>query len=198
MNISLSDTVPMLMNIKKLHLMMCEDDSAVTKTLKTTLTEEIDSRWELKDRLLESSIYINAAALDPCFKKLSFFTDEQRNEAYTVVENLAENLCQACTGEDSDLVEEHDHVGPSEQTEKDQVVSMLLSSDEEEQLLEDTQESEMRAYLKDTTKSNTGLLEWWQKNEERYPKLSRAAKRIHSIPSTSTPSDILQGWIYHQ
>ncbi len=54
-----------------------------------------------------------------------------------MVENLAENLCQACTGEDSDLVEEHDHAGPSEQTEKDQVVSMLLSSDEEEQLLEE-------------------------------------------------------------
>lgn len=47
----------------------------------------------------------------------------------------------------------------------------------------------MKAYIKDYTKSNTGPLEWWQKNEERYPKLSRAAKRIHSIPSTSTPSE---------
>ncbi|KAL1264720.1 hypothetical protein QQF64_005075, partial [Cirrhinus molitorella] len=92
MNASLSATVPMLMNIKKRHLVVHEDDSAVTKTLKTTLSEEIDRRWELKGRLLESSIYIKAAVLDPRFKKLSFFTDEQRNEAYTTVENLAESL----------------------------------------------------------------------------------------------------------
>lgn len=42
MNTSLSATVPMLMNIKKRHLVVHEDDSAVTKTLKPTLTEEID------------------------------------------------------------------------------------------------------------------------------------------------------------
>lgn len=46
MNTSLSATVPMLMNIKKQHLVVHKDDSAVTKTLKITLTEEIDRRWE--------------------------------------------------------------------------------------------------------------------------------------------------------
>ncbi|CAM4608041.1 unnamed protein product [Leuciscus chuanchicus] len=139
MNTSLSATVPMLMNIKKRHLVVHEDDSAVTKTLKITLTEEIDRRWELKGRLLESSIYIKAAILDPRFKKLSFFTDdEQRNEAYTVVENLAESLAARPVQEvvdDSELVEERDTAaGPSRQEkEKDQKMSMLLSSDEEEQ-----------------------------------------------------------------
>ncbi|XP_065115787.1 E3 SUMO-protein ligase ZBED1-like [Paramisgurnus dabryanus] len=187
MNTSLSATVPMLMNIKKRHLVVHEDDSTVTKTLKIILTEEIDRRWDLKGRLLESSIYIKAAILDPRFKKLSFFTDdEQRNEAYTVVENLAESLSARPVqevGDDSELVEERDTAGTSRQEkEKDQVLSMLLSSDEEEQQPGD---SEMRAYLKDTTKSSTGPLEWWQKNEERYPKLSRVAKMFHSIPSTS-------------
>ncbi|KAL0151741.1 hypothetical protein M9458_052967 [Cirrhinus mrigala] len=212
MNTSLSATVPMLMNIKKRHLVVHEDDSAVTKTrgvvvgapeelplvastgpefgatpltktLKITLTEEIDRRWELKGRLLESSIYIKAAILDPRFKKLSFFTDdEQRNEAYTVVENLAESLAARPVqevGDDSELVEERDTAaGPSRQEkEKDQVMSMLLSSDEEEQQPGD---SEMKAYLKDTTKSSTGPLEWWQKNEERYPK-----------PKDSTASHLL-------
>ncbi|KTF94532.1 hypothetical protein cypCar_00048452 [Cyprinus carpio] len=150
--------VLMLMNIKKRHLVVHEDDSAVTKSLKTTLTEETDRRWELKDRLLESSIYIKAAVLDPRFKKFSFFTDERRYEVYTVVENLTESLAARPVqevGEDSDLVEQCDPAGPSEQKEKNQVVSMLLSSDEEEQPPE---ESEMRTSLKDTTKSNTGPL----------------------------------------
>lgn len=65
---------------------------------------------------------------------------------------------------------------------------MLLSSAEEEQQPRD---SEMKTYFKDTTKSSTGPqeMEWWQKNEERYPKRSRATKRFLSIPSTSTPSE---------
>jgi hypothetical protein len=48
MNAFLSATVPLLLNINKRHLVVHEDDSAVTKTLKITLTEEIDRRWELK------------------------------------------------------------------------------------------------------------------------------------------------------
>ena len=64
---------------------------------------------------------------------------------------------------------------------------MPLASDEDEEEQDGT--GEMKAYLKDFTKCNGGPLEWWQKNEDRYPKLSRAARRLHSIPSTSTPSE---------
>lgn len=81
---------------------------------------------------MESNIYIKAAILDPRFKKLSFFTDdEQRNEAYTVVENLAESLAARPVqevGDDSEFVEERDTAGPSrKEKEKDQVMSILLS-----------------------------------------------------------------------
>ncbi|KAM3598821.1 uncharacterized protein V6R79_023049 [Siganus canaliculatus] len=41
-NASLSATVPMLMNIKKRHLVVLDDDSNVIKVLKTTLNDEID------------------------------------------------------------------------------------------------------------------------------------------------------------
>lgn len=129
--------------------------------------------------------------LDPRFKKLSFFTDEQRDEAYSAVANLAESLPDRPVQEestDSDMVEEHQPTVPPKQKEKDPVLAMLLSSDEEEGQSEE-EGSEMKAYIKDYTKSSTGPLEWWQKNEDRYPKLSRAAKRIHSIPTTSTPSE---------
>ena len=60
------------------------------------------------------------------------------------------------------------------------------SEDEEEEPQDD---SEMVAYVKDPTKSTGGPLDWWRKNEDRYPKLSKAAKRIHCIPTTSTPSE---------
>lgn len=186
-NASLSATVPMLMDIKKRHLVVHGDDSKVIKVLKTTLIDEIDRRWELKEPGLETSIYIKAAVLDPRFKKLSFFTDEQRSEAYSAVANLTESLLDRPVREestDSEMVEEH------QPKEKDLVLAMLLSvsSDEEEGQLEE-EGSKMKAYIQDCTKSSTGLREWWLKKEERNPKLSRAAKRIHRIPTTSTPSE---------
>lgn len=43
--------------------------------------------------------------------------------------------------------------------------------------------------ISDKTMVDSGPLTWWQKNEERYPKLARAAKPLHSIPSMSKPSE---------
>ena len=75
----------------------------------------------------------------------------------------------------------------TKKNEKRDEISMLMGIDEEQQTEE--QNSEMKRYLEDKTKVESGPLAWWQKNEERYPKLARAAVRIHSIPSTSTPSE---------
>ncbi|RXN34368.1 zinc finger BED domain-containing 1-like protein [Labeo rohita] len=181
-NASLSATVPMLMNIKKRHLVVHEDDSRTTKIIKTTLSDEMDRRWELKGPGLEISVYISAAVLDPRFKKLSFLSDDQRDEAYSVVAELAESLTDRSCQEESDTVDP----GPTA-PKQDAVMAMLLASDEDEEEQDET--SEMKVYLKDFTKCNGGPLEWWKKNEDRYPKLSRVAKRFHSIPSTSTPSE---------
>ncbi len=162
--------------------MVHEDDSRTKKTLKTTLSEEMDRRWELKGPGLERSVYISAAVLDPRFKKLSFLSDDPRDEVYSVVAELAESVIERSCQEESDTVDP----GPTA-PKQDTVMAMLLASDEDEEEQDET--SEMKAYLKDFTKCNGGPLEWWQKNEDRYLKLSRAARRFHSIPSTSTPSE---------
>ncbi|KAI2660035.1 E3 SUMO-protein ligase ZBED1 [Labeo rohita] len=153
-----------------------------TKIIKTTLSDEMDRRWELKGPGLEISVYISAAVLDPRFKKLSFLSDDQRDEAYSVVAELAESLTDRSCQEESDTVDP----GPTA-PKQDAVMAMLLASDEDEEEQDET--SEMKVYLKDFTKCNGGPLEWWKKNEDRYPKLSRVAKRFHSIPSTSMPSE---------
>ncbi len=48
-NVSLSATVPMLANLKKRHLAITDDDSPITKKMKSKLVEDIDSRWEFKN-----------------------------------------------------------------------------------------------------------------------------------------------------
>ncbi|KAK1896513.1 Zinc finger BED domain containing protein 1 [Dissostichus eleginoides] len=63
-NVSLSATLPMLVNMKRRHLLSRDDDSTTVKAVKKKITEEIDKRWELTGSL-EGSIYIQAAVLDP-------------------------------------------------------------------------------------------------------------------------------------
>lgn len=64
---------------------------------------------------------------------------------------------------------------------------LLLSNEAEIRPHKD--DSEMKAYIKYHIENVTGALEWGQKNEERYPKLCRAAKGIYSIQYTSTSSE---------
>ena len=80
-NASLSATLPMLINMKRRHLLLRDDDSTTAKALKGKLSEEIVKRWELTGSL-ETSTYIQAAVLDPRFKSLSFLNAEKQDKAY--------------------------------------------------------------------------------------------------------------------
>ncbi|ROL45250.1 Lovastatin nonaketide synthase [Anabarilius grahami] len=87
---------------------------------------------------------------------------------------------------------DHDSISPAEEgepepkKEKQAEISMLMAIDEEDHAEE---KDELKMYLADKTKVDSGPLAWWQKNEHRYPKLAKAAKSLHCIPSTSTPSE---------
>lgn len=76
LNASLSATLPMLINMKRRHLVLRNEDSPTTKALKTELAKEIDTRWQLTENIA-TSIYIQAAVLDPRFKSLSFFDQHE-------------------------------------------------------------------------------------------------------------------------
>lgn len=50
--------------------------SPITKTMKSKLVKEIDSRWEFNNRMMmTNSVYITAAVFDRCFKQLSLLDD---------------------------------------------------------------------------------------------------------------------------
>uniref|UniRef100_A0A8C4GRK4 HAT C-terminal dimerisation domain-containing protein n=1 Tax=Dicentrarchus labrax TaxID=13489 RepID=A0A8C4GRK4_DICLA len=188
-NTSLSATVPMLANLKKRHLAITDDDSPITKKMKSKLVEEIGSRWEFKNRMMMT----NSAVVDPRFKQLSFLDDAKRDEAYTVVAQLAERLSALSaatgTGEPGD---EEQHVSKKQKTDKEKEIAMLLCGDEEDLVSTESggrSTEEMKNYLQDRTKIESGLLGWWKKNQDRYPSLARVAKRLLCIPATSTPSE---------
>ncbi|XP_073691495.1 E3 SUMO-protein ligase ZBED1-like [Garra rufa] len=191
-NASLSATVPMLANLKKHHLAIADDDSPIAKKMKSKLVEEIDSRWEFKNRMMmTNSVYITAAVVDPRFKLLSFLDDAKRDEAYTVVAQLAERLSALSTGEPGS---EEQHVSKKQKNDKEKEIAMLLCEDEGDLISRESSgrsavTEEMKNYLQDRTKIDSGPLGWWKKNQDRYPNLARVAKRLLCIPATSTPSE---------
>ena len=58
-------------------------------------------------------------------------------------------------------------------------------------LCDDTEESEVTAYVNSTVapQSCTNILKWWKGNSGKYPALSRVARNILCIMSTSAPSE---------
>lgn len=180
--------------MKRRHLLLRDDDNTTVTALKKTLTEEIDKRWELRGNI-ETSIYIQAAVLDPRFKSLSFLEVEKRDEAYTTVSDLVESLSPAEEADaqredrNSSGNESEPSPAPKKKREKQEEISMLMAMATDEEQQTEGRNNEIKQYLEDRTKVDSGPLTWWQKNEDRYSKLARAAKRVHSIPSTSTPSE---------
>ncbi|KAJ8413776.1 hypothetical protein AAFF_G00063740 [Aldrovandia affinis] len=85
-------TITILANLKHRHLAIAEDDSPTTKSLKAKLVEEIDHRWQINDRLFESSLNVQAAVVDPRFKQFHFLDDGKGDEAYICVSQLADRL----------------------------------------------------------------------------------------------------------
>ncbi|KAF3837920.1 hypothetical protein F7725_009688 [Dissostichus mawsoni] len=151
-NASLSATLPMLVNMKRCHLLSRDDDSTTVKAVKKKITEEIDKRWELTGSL-EGSIYIQAAVLDPRFKSLSFLDAKKRDDAYATVSDLAESLSPA----EEATVQREDRSGgeesepaPKRQREKQQDISMLMAFDEDQET--EDHKKEMKTYLEDRTK----------------------------------------------
>ncbi|XP_020315982.1 zinc finger BED domain-containing protein 1-like [Oncorhynchus kisutch] len=188
-NASLSATIPMLANLKRRHLAPVEDDSPTTKSLKTRLVEESDNRWQLKDRLFESSIYVQAAVVDPRFKLLSFLDDAKRDVAYINVSQLADRLSAEGDRDSSTPTDKEVPAPKRKKTDKEREIDMLMCGDEREKEFPGDSKKEVKYYLQDRTKVDAGPLAWWGKNEDRYPRLARAAKYLLSIPATSTPSE---------
>ncbi|KAJ8358823.1 hypothetical protein SKAU_G00153480 [Synaphobranchus kaupii] len=181
-NTSLSTIIPMLMNVKRHHLINREEETPAIRELKRKMVEEIDQRFELTP-LDVTSVQVLAAAVDPRFKQLKFLENDKRNAAYMELANLTRRLTQAGAAVNPPQLMENPLEGTSRsqegaaapaenrKTDKQRDIDMLLSMDEEE-VVEANEMSEIQDYLNDKTKVDSGPLSWWKKNSERYPKLA--------------------------
>eukprot|EP00064_Thunnus_orientalis_P009718 superscaffoldBa00001252_g9744 len=71
--------------------------------------------------------------------------------------------------------EEEEHVEKKQKTDKEKEIAMLLCGDEDNLVSTESRgrsTEEMKDDLQDKTKVDSGPLEWWKKNEDRYPCLA--------------------------
>ncbi|KAF3847424.1 hypothetical protein F7725_020452, partial [Dissostichus mawsoni] len=120
----MSATLPMLVNMKRRHLLSRDDDSTTVKAVKKRITEEIDKRWSSQGVWRAAYIF-----------KLQSLTHEKRDDAYATVSDLDESLSPAeeatAQREDSSGAEESEPA-PKRQREKQQDISMLMAFDEDQ------------------------------------------------------------------
>ena len=153
--------------------------------MKSKLVEEIESRWEFKNRMMMNSVYITAAVLDPRFKQPSFLDDAKWNKAYTEVAQLADrtSALTAATGTDEPGGEEQ-HMSKKQKTDKEKEILMLLCGDEEN--LDSTESGvrsteEIKNYLQD--KPKLALDHWGGGKKPRHlPELGPRSKATALYP----------------
>ena len=126
-----------------------------------------------------------AAFLDPCFRSLSFLSDEERSDVIEAVEDEAVLLNIPTDSQEPSLEE------PPQKRHKGEEKLFSLFDDLIQPACLDPMEKtkvEVRRYSTEEP-VNESQLEWWKMNCSRFPILTLLARKYLAIPATSVPSE---------
>ncbi|XP_045158580.2 E3 SUMO-protein ligase ZBED1-like [Mercenaria mercenaria] len=151
-------------------------DSNIASRVKEVIREDLIRRYQPSSDTAAESTAALGALLDPRYKKLPFFSSQQRKITHGALESCLEDLPLRLPACDVNNCEET----PSKRRKLD---FLDFSSPER------TSEDEVQSYLSEKMVSDTDPLLWWRDNEERFPKIAIVAKRVLAVPATSVPSE---------
>jgi len=163
--------------IKETH----ESLPAAVKEL-IVVAEELTRRWEIKN-LDTSTPFVFSPVVDPRFKLLASLSETDKQLIKTIqINDLSGTVCI-----DPECVEVTDFESEGEPVKKKPKITALdklLGPEKEEVSLTATEVLEQ--YLAEkVVKRKTNPLSWWKENEKRFPQLSKVARCLLNIPSTS-------------
>ena len=176
-NVSVSCVLPVVNGLKNNFLKMVHTDSALLKNFKSMVSADLSRRF-LTD-LGADSIIALAACMDPRHKSLKSLKEPLRLLVHEHARNLVDEIE---AGNNANMEDEEQPPA------KKSAMSLLLGEDyfDEQQSFRD----EFTSYIEEPPlHPNSNPLQWWMRNEERFPKVAAVARRYLCAPSTSVPSE---------
>jgi hypothetical protein len=172
---------------KHLALNENQNQTKIVKDLKEKILEGMIKRFKIMDDGLPSdamltSSPIMAASLDPRFKTLKILNEEQRE---VVKQALIEKVSELKNKIPKLVKVEKDEEPPNK---KSTFTFDCLLGDMNDEAVDVTPEQEVSNFINEPLRGKTPLV-WWKENEEKFPNLSKLAKKYLAIPATSVPSE---------
>ena len=171
-HVSCSEIYPIVFGLLSGCLKRKSDDHSIIVKVKSAIRSEIISRYQPDSLQTATSLPMLASLLDPQYKRLPFLTSEQRKAAHDKLEERIDEIPLR--------VPLSTEAPPSKRR---KLNFCTFESDDE------TTCDELACYIADKPSQEYDPLDWWLKNEAKYPKISRIARRVLAVPATSVPSE---------
>ena len=142
--------------------------------VKSGIRSEINARYQPDFMDTARSLPMLATLLDHQYKRLPFLTTEQRKAAHEKLEVRIDEITLRLSVSTNDT--------PTPESRKLDFCSFDTDYD-------DAACDELESYLADKPSQECDPLEWWNKNELKYTKISMIVRRVLAVPSTSVPSE---------
>ncbi|WAR00936.1 DSLE-like protein, partial [Mya arenaria] len=136
----------------------CNNETALVASMKTTLRDEMTERFQPgRDETVES-LPMLASLLDSRYKKLSFLPRQLRRRTHTMLEGRLDDVPFKVSSRD-----DGDCATPAKRPRLEFMVTAPESSVEDD----------LQLYLAGKMDDATPALEWWRRNENRFPKVAQ-------------------------
>ena len=185
-NISCSIVYPVVNGLLVNHLASTESDLPAVKRFEQSVASELRRRFSPSSPSTAKSLPVLCSAVDPRYSHLRFLSEQQREMTHEELIGCMETLETEREKENTDST---DAAGPPTNKSKDSVMQFLLGTLTEKESV-DTSSEELDKFQRETVcDPDSCALEWWEKNADRFPLLSKLAKQLLCIPATSVPSE---------
>ncbi len=175
----------------KLHVNT--NDGNVVTCFKTAMLDKIEAVFQREDVLEIMQI---SAVLDPRFKHLAFLKPGAQRDAYRLVKEKGESLSEATPSPSNSPPEKRTRAGECGELDDEDLLiygSVCLNAIGVSKQPKGKTPVDIEI---DNYKAEPGCasvkdcpLEWWKTHDQKFPILSRLAKKYLAIPATSVPSE---------